>query len=239
MYLLINGLPCNDAVDVIGHFICYQYERVSTECCRKCLSVKQRENRDCEYGDRSDQCRNIQPFDCYNNRTRNICCDRCRNYRSQMSTGISQCEYGDLTPRCTFVNQRRQLCYLPENERLCCITCPRLADQSKPNCKWGDQNPYLCNPFSQTGVLRINCYQNSVQQVCCETCDNLRTRFKDAPAGCEFGDRPVTISTSKGVFDCANYIRNFGLEVCDSSDINRHCCYTCYRYRKHQRRAGG
>ena len=40
----------------------------------------------CEYGDRSYQCTNIQPFDCYVERNRQICCDRCRIFREQMQT---------------------------------------------------------------------------------------------------------------------------------------------------------
>ena len=38
----------------------------------------------CEYGDRSYQCRNIQPFDCYVERNRQICCERCEELRQQM-----------------------------------------------------------------------------------------------------------------------------------------------------------
>ena len=38
----------------------------------------------CEYGDRFYQCRNIQPFDCYVERNRQICCERCEELRQQM-----------------------------------------------------------------------------------------------------------------------------------------------------------
>ena len=41
---------------------------------------------------------------------------------------IPRCEYGDLTPRCQIIREKRHLCYLPENQRLCCLTCPSLAD---------------------------------------------------------------------------------------------------------------
>ena len=41
----INNMECREAVDRIGHFICYQYERVSRECCQKCLAVKRPNNR--------------------------------------------------------------------------------------------------------------------------------------------------------------------------------------------------
>ena len=45
------------------------------------------------------------------------------------SPEIRGCEYGDLTPRCQIIREKRHLCYLPENQRLCCVTCPSLADQ--------------------------------------------------------------------------------------------------------------
>ena len=45
----------------------------------------------CEYGDRSYQCRNIEPFDCYVDRTREICCDRCAQYLRQLNTGKLRC----------------------------------------------------------------------------------------------------------------------------------------------------
>ena len=36
----INGIPCRDAVSQLGNYVCYNYERVSTECCESCLAVK-------------------------------------------------------------------------------------------------------------------------------------------------------------------------------------------------------
>ncbi|XP_033753355.1 uncharacterized protein LOC117336811 [Pecten maximus] len=182
----INNMECSRAVDTLGSFICYNYERVSRDCCEKCLSIKRPSNIGCEYGDRSYQCRNMEPFDCYAPRNRQICCDKCSRYELQINTGITGCQYGDLTPRCQIVSERRHLCYLPENQRLCCQTCPRLEDRSNPSCKWGDQNPQLCEPFTSDNQLRVNCYQTSVRQVCCSTCERLKV--KDT---CEYPRLPV------------------------------------------------
>lgn len=226
----INSMECSQAVDSLGSFICYNYERVSRECCEKCLPLKRRHNQGCEYGDRSYQCRNIEPFDCYVERTRHICCDQCRRYAMQRDRVVAGCEYGDLTPRCQTVRDRKHLCYLPENQRLCCVTCPSLEDQQYPGCKWGDQNPDLCEPFTREGALRINCYLPVVRQVCCSTCRRLSSRIDNLP-GCEYGDKPVRFNTVRGLLDCGNYVRTFGLEVCDIADVNRHCCHTCHRYR--------
>lgn len=43
-------------------------------------------------------------------------------------------------------------------------------------CQWGDQNPELCAPFDQNSQLRINCYMPTVNQICCETCERLKSR---------------------------------------------------------------
>ncbi|XP_060068223.1 uncharacterized protein LOC132548378 [Ylistrum balloti] len=227
----INNMECTRAVDTLGSFICYNYERVSRDCCEKCLSIKRASNVGCEYGDRSYQCRNMEPFDCYAPRNREICCDTCNRYELQRNTGISGCEYGDLTPRCQIVSERRHLCYLPENQRLCCLTCPRLEDRSNPTCKWGDQNPQLCEPFTSDNQLRVNCYQTSVRQVCCSTCERLRSRIRVNIPGCQFGDRPVLMNTQLGMLSCREYVRQYGVEVCDTEAINTHCCHTCYQYR--------
>ncbi|KAL5011195.1 hypothetical protein ScPMuIL_011722 [Solemya velum] len=186
----------------------------------------------CEYGDKSYQCKNIEPFDCYVQRNRDICCETCERFRTQHSGGTLGCEFGDLTPRCQTVLQRPHLCYMPENQRLCCVTCPRLGTQDNSDCQWGDQNPDLCQPFDARGALRINCYQSSVQQVCCSTCERLASRIRHPVAGCEHGDRPVTFSTPSGTLDCGEYIRQYGVEHCDSPDVAQYCCYTCQRYRR-------
>lgn len=47
-------------------------------------------------------------------------------------SAVAGCEYGDLTPRCQTVRDRKHLCYLPENQRLCCVTCPSLEDRQSP-----------------------------------------------------------------------------------------------------------
>ncbi|XP_048728246.2 uncharacterized protein LOC125646127 [Ostrea edulis] len=232
----INGLRCNEAVRNLGKFICYTYERASRECCQTCLAVKQSYNTGCEYGDRSYQCRNIEPFDCYVARTRDICCDRCAQFLRQLNTGVANCAYGDLTPRCTVVNQKRHLCYLPENQRLCCITCPRVATDSTPGCRWGDQNPELCTPYTPNGLMRINCYQSSVNQVCCRTCEHIKNSVRSPVAGCEYGDKPVSINTPRGTLNCADYLHYAGETACNDSEIRSYCCHTCYRYR--QARAG-
>lgn len=229
--VFINNMECTRAVDTLGSFICYNYERVSRDCCEKCLSIKRSSNAGCEYGDRSYQCRNMEPFDCYVPRNREICCDTCSRYELQRNTGITGCQYGDLTPRCQYVSDRRHLCYLPENQRLCCLTCPRLEDRSNPSCKWGDQNPELCEPFTSDNQLRVNCYQTSVRQVCCSTCERLRSRIRVNIPGCQFGDRPVRMNTPRGMLACREYVRQYGLEVCDTEAINTHCCHTCYQYR--------
>jgi len=36
----INGQSCYEAVARIGRYVCYNYERVSSECCQRCLQVK-------------------------------------------------------------------------------------------------------------------------------------------------------------------------------------------------------
>lgn len=227
----INQMECSQAVDTLGSFICYNYERVSRACCEKCLSIKRSSNRGCEYGDRSYQCRNMEAFDCYVPRNREICCHTCNRYEQQLSTGIAGCQYSDHTPRCQIVGERRHLCYLTENQRLCCQTCPRLEDLTNPSCRWGDQNPQLCEPFTNDNQLRVNCYQTSVRQVCCSTCERLRSRIRVNIPGCQFGDRPVRMNTPLGMLDCREYVRQYGLDVCDTDAISTHCCYTCYQYR--------
>lgn len=234
----INGLRCNEAVRTLGKFICYTYERSSSDCCETCLAVKQSYNTGCEYGDRSFQCRNIEAFDCYVARTRDICCDRCAQYLRQLNTGVANCAYGDLTPRCAVINQKRHLCYLPENQRLCCITCPRVATDSTPDCRWGDQNPELCTPYTPNGIMRINCYQSSVKQVCCRTCEHIKSSIRSPVAGCEYGDKPVSINTPRGTLNCANYIHYAGETACNDSEIRSYCCHTCYRYQQARSRAG-
>ena len=49
-----------------------------------CPEINVRSTAGCEYGDRSTQCRDISPFDCYNDRNRQICCERCEQFRQQM-----------------------------------------------------------------------------------------------------------------------------------------------------------
>lgn len=232
--VFINNMGCSQAINTLGSFICYNYERVSRECCERCLSLKKADKTGCEYGDWSYQCRNIQPFDCYNSRNRDICCEQCRLHKDRQAVVIPGCEYGDLTPRCQIIREKRHLCYLPENQRLCCLTCPSLADQDKSVCQWGDQNPDLCAPFNQQNQLRINCYMPTVNQICCETCERLKSRSQYQIPGCEYGDRPVSFSTPYGILDCGNYLRQFGVDVCNNPDVATHCCYTCYRYRTRQ-----
>lgn len=228
----INNMGCTQAINTLGSFICYNYERVSQECCERCLSLKKSINTGCEYGDWSYQCRNMEPFDCYNDRNRDICCETCRIHKERQTEGLPRCEYGDLTPRCQIIREKRHLCYLPENQRLCCLTCPSLAEQNNTVCKWGDQNPELCTPFDQQNQLRINCYVPTVQQICCGTCNRLKLRVSNQVAGCEYGDRPVSFSTPFGLLDCGLYIRRFGMDVCSNTEVSTHCCYTCYRYRQ-------
>lgn len=228
----INGLTCHNAVAQLGPYVCYNYERVSTECCERCLQVKRPENLGCEYGDRSHQCRDIQPFDCYNERNRQVCCDRCRQFREQRAqTSPAGCEYGDLTNRCQSMVQRPYLCYLPENQRVCCQSCPRLANTQEPSCQWGNQNPELCHPYDANRRLQLNCYLQAVQEICCATCRSLRERMRDVIPGCEYGDSPVLFYSGREALDCPAYISQYGLDNCDDPEISRKCCYTCYRYR--------
>jgi len=231
----INGLPCANAVSQLGPYVCYNYERVSTECCERCLQVKRAEHQGCEYGDRSQQCTDIQPLDCYNERNSQVCCQRCQAFRLQRPSAEHTCRYGDWTPRCQELIQRSHLCYLPDNQRMCCDTCPRMANQAEPDCKWGNQNPELCSkPFDAGRRLRLNCYLAAVQEICCSTCKSLRDRIRETIPGCEFGDHPVQISTARGVLDCGEYIRFYGVENCDGGEIAQKCCHTCYRYRARQ-----
>uniref|UniRef100_K1QRG6 Uncharacterized protein n=1 Tax=Magallana gigas TaxID=29159 RepID=K1QRG6_MAGGI len=146
----------------------------------------------CEYGDRSFQCRNIEAFDCYVARTRDICCDRCAQYLRQLNT----------------------------------------------DCRWGDQNPELCTPYTPNGIMRINCYQSSVKQVCCRTCEHIKSSIRSPVAGCEYGDKPVSINTPRGTLNCANYIHYAGETACNDSEIRSYCCHTCYRYQQARSRAG-
>ncbi|KAL3842565.1 hypothetical protein ACJMK2_020560 [Sinanodonta woodiana] len=229
--VFINGMSCSTAVNTLGSFVCYNYERVSQECCQACLPLKQPYKTGCEYGDKSFQCRNIEPFDCYVDRNRNICCDRCQQFQRQNTDARPGCEYGDLTPRCQLIRQRPHLCYLGENQRLCCVTCPRLVDQSQPDCKWGNQNPDLCQPFDSNRKLRINCYQTVVREVCCATCKRLRKRITQNIPGCEYGDSPVQFSTGRGILDCGSYLRDYGTENCNNPDVATHCCYSCFNYK--------
>ena len=63
------------------------------------------------------------------------------------------CEYGDLTPRCLNVRQRSHLCYLPENQRLCCATCPSLANHEEPG---EPQRPRLHS--RKSGTRNVYCF---------------------------------------------------------------------------------
>ncbi|KAH3877447.1 uncharacterized protein LOC127871461 [Dreissena polymorpha] len=230
----INGLSCHSAISQLGRYVCYNYERVSGDCCERCLQVKRPDKAGCEYGDRSDQCRDIQAFDCYNDRNRQICCERCEHFRSQIPQQLSTCQFGDLTPRCQEIREKPYLCYLPDNQRICCSTCPRLANRERSDCQWGDQSPELCQPFDANRRLKINCYLSHVREICCSTCPSLQARLPEAVAGCEYGDSPVLFNTGRGVFGCSEYIRNYGFSECDNPELSRECCYTCYRYRKHR-----
>lgn len=232
MRVTINGLSCTDAIAQLGSFVCYNYERVTTECCERCLQVKRAERTGCEYGDRSHQCRTINPYDCYNDRNRQVCCERCHQFRNQMpQSRPGGCEYGDLTPRCQEMMQRPHLCYLPENSRICCSTCPRLANSAEPECKWGNQSPELCEPFDENRRLKINCYLDGVREICCSTCKSLRERIRENIPGCEFGDAPVLFYSGSNAMTCGEYIRQYGVDTCNDIEIAEKCCYTCHRYR--------
>ncbi|XP_060606693.1 uncharacterized protein LOC132758989 [Ruditapes philippinarum] len=229
----INGLSCTNAVAQLGPYVCYNYERVSTECCERCLQVKNSENTGCEYGDRSQQCRDINPYDCYNERNRQVCCDRCRIFREQRAQSSTVgCEYWDMTPRCEMIIQKPHLCYQPENQRVCCHTCPRLENRQEPECRWGNQSPDMCRPYSADGKLRIDCYIREVQEICCASCKSLRQRIRENIPGCEYGDSPVLFYSGGEALDCPAYISQYGLDNCDDPEISRKCCYTCYRYRQ-------
>lgn len=233
MRVTINGLSCSSAVAQLGNFVCYNYERVSTECCEICLQVKRSSRTGCEYGDRSNQCRTINPYDCYNERNRQVCCERCQQFREQMGQRSQVgCEYGDLTPRCQSMLQRPHLCYLPENTRICCSTCPRIANSAEPDCQWGNQSPELCEPFDENRQLKIDCYLPDVRQFCCSTCKSLKDRMRDVVPGCEYGDAPTLIYSGSSTLTCGEYIRQYGVDACNFSDIAQKCCYTCYRYRR-------
>lgn len=57
-------------------------------------------------------------------------------------------------------------------------------------------------------------------------------------AGCEYGDKPVSINTPRGTLNCADYIHYAGETACNDSEIRSYCCHTCYRYQQARSRAG-
>ncbi|KAL4224829.1 hypothetical protein ACF0H5_015525 [Mactra antiquata] len=232
--IFINDLECQDAITQIGRYVCYNYERVSTACCERCLQVKQQDNVGCEYGDRSSQCDSIRPSDCYNERNRQVCCERCNHFQEQMQRFNlpATCSYGDLTPQCQNVAQRNHLCYLPDNQRVCCATCPRYANRNQPDCQWGNQSPEFCEPFDAQGRVRLNCYRHEVRDICCSTCRSLRDRLREPIPGCEYGDYPILFYIGQNQLTCSQYIHQYGVDSCNEPSLARQCCYTCHRYRQ-------
>ncbi|XP_041367340.1 uncharacterized protein LOC121381968 [Gigantopelta aegis] len=227
--LRINGMDCPRAIDHYGSFLCYRHEFTSRDCCEKCRQLKNPGKIGCEYGDHSYQCRQIQPFDCYDLRNRQSCCETCEQHR----TGELNCEYGDMTPRCQRVAQNPSMCYSPENQRLCCSTCRRVSRNDNPECPWGDQNSELCRPFDQFGGVRINCYSETIRRLCCQTCQRLQQRMpNDMPDSCRYGDRPVIFNTNQfGSLNCTSFFRHFPVEQCRLNQaVLMNCCFTCYRY---------
>ncbi|XP_076451149.1 uncharacterized protein LOC143287022 [Babylonia areolata] len=226
----INGIPCEQAVDVYGSYLCYRHEYTSRECCLKCRTLKDPSRVGCEYGDHSGRCQQLQPYDCYDLRNRQGCCDSCQ--RMRIAGARSGCEYGDMTPNCEQVRQNPGLCYIPENRYLCCQTCSTIRVTEDPECPWGDQNADLCQPFDRSGNIRINCYAAPIKRICCQACQRLEDWIPINQPGCEYGDRPVTFNTgSHRNLNCTSFMRHYGYEQCSLNQaVATNCCYTCHRF---------
>lgn len=226
----INGIPCEQAIDHYGSYLCYRHEYTSRECCLRCRSLKTPARVGCEYGDHSGRCQQLQSYDCYDLRNRQSCCQTCE--RMQKQGARPGCEYGDMTPNCDRVRQSPGLCYIPENRYLCCETCSNLRVTEDPECPWGDQNPDLCQPFDRSGNIRINCYAPPIKRICCQSCKRLEEWIPFDQPGCEYGDKPVTFNTgSHRSLNCTTFMRYFGQEQCTHNQaVASNCCYTCHRY---------
>ncbi|PVD33747.1 hypothetical protein C0Q70_05007 [Pomacea canaliculata] len=225
----INGIPCEQAVDLHGTFLCYRHEYTSRECCQKCRPLKNPSRIGCEYGDHSGRCTDLRSYDCYDLRNRQSCCATCERLRQ---TGArAGCEYGDMTPNCDRVRQNPELCYIPENRYLCCDTCHSIRDLND-ECPWGDQNSELCAPFDRLGNIRINCYSPPIRRLCCQSCPRIQEWLPGELQGCEYGDRPVTFSAgTHRSLNCTSFMRYFGAQQCVLNEaVATNCCYTCHRY---------
>ncbi|XP_070199508.1 uncharacterized protein [Littorina saxatilis] len=226
----INGIACEQAVEHYGSYLCYRHEYTSRECCLKCRGLKNPARVGCEYGDHSGRCQQLQSYDCYDLRNRQSCCQSCE--RMQKPGARAGCEWGDMTPNCERVRQNPGLCYIPENRYLCCETCSNIRVTEDPECPWGDQNADLCQPFDQSGNIRINCYAPSIKRICCQACERLKEWIPINEPGCEYGDRPVTFNTgTHRNLNCTSFMRYFGYEQCSQNQaVAVNCCYTCHRY---------
>ncbi|GFN98790.1 A disintegrin and metalloproteinase with thrombospondin motifs 16 [Plakobranchus ocellatus] len=238
--VLINGMECHQAVRRFGLGLCYQHEFSSAQCCQACRPRRDPNKPGCEYGDRSRSCSSLEASNCYIAENRRVCCQTCERHRR--NGGDAGCEYGDRSIQCDAVRRNPGLCYNADNRRMCCQTCARYRDESKPDCPWGDHNAQQCRPFERNSTqLRINCYSPRTRNVCCNSCQRVRDWVPDSvPAGCEYGDRPVTFVTNQvGNLTCATYFNYFSSQHCTiaSSDVARYCCYTCHRYLSARRRS--
>lgn len=87
-----------------------------------------------------------------------------------------------LSPGCHGFNPRYELLSLSlSRARAREFTCSNIS--SLADCRWGDQNPELCTPYTPNGIMRINCYQSSVKQVCCRTCEHIKSSIRSPVAG--------------------------------------------------------
>lgn len=227
----VDGMGCSQAINHHGNHLCYTHEHSSRLCCEVCQSRKRISRTGCEYGDRNPQCASISAADCYDLRNRHTCCEACEGHK--VRDAQQGCEYGDLSPLCDDVRVNTGLCYLPDNQRLCCATCNRFRNTSNPDCPWGDASEEACNLFDQNNRIRINCYSQQRRQMCCNSCERLRQWVPDGiPGDCEYGDRPVVFNTDRfGQLNCSNILNFFNVDECRTNPaVSTNCCYTCHRY---------
>ncbi|KAL4219463.1 hypothetical protein ACF0H5_022042 [Mactra antiquata] len=201
--VLYGWMTCDDVIE--NQFDACYNQTIFSRCCHACNN--ERHNiADCPFGDfRPWSCSSVTDDRCYNTNIDENCCKTCHDIETSRHF-IPDCPYGDRdTYFCSPMNNfQAHQCY--NHDYKCCETCYWEADETQPECRYGDRLPGMCN-----STVISDCYKENIQFDCCRTCSLLRN---DEKPNCLYGDR----------FEfCANILRR----ECYKTATEDSCCETC------------
>ncbi|KAL5005691.1 hypothetical protein ScPMuIL_016849 [Solemya velum] len=207
--IIHDGLTCSEIFNSQRR-LCYE-EDIQKTCCSSCIPYGPA---GCEFGDRSSQCSDLSPVQCYTTTNANLCCETCKGYEDPDNPN---CLYGDQAPNCVAaqcdvyaevtkllccktcqsqVTQCSDLtpidCYTSANVDRCSAMCRQYEDTGNQDCLYGDKAPNCV-------ASQCDGYNDATKLQCCKTC-------------------PLTQCSDLTPIDCYN-----------SANVDR-CSATCKQY---------